>query len=301
MGQKVHPKGLRIGIVKGWDTRWYANKQNFSALLVEDVKIRQYVKKALYNSGVSRIEIERAANRVTVTVHTAKPGMVIGKQGQGITDLQKALSTMTGKNANVNVIEVRVPELDAQLVAENIAQQLEKRIAFRRAVKQSIQKTMRMGSKGIRIVVSGRIGGAEIARRERMWEGTVPLHTLRADIDYGFAEASTTYGKIGVKVWLFAGDRSALPAGGERRDRGDRRERGGERGGRGGDRGGNRGPGGPGRGGPGGPGGGRPQGGPRPQGQGDRPQAPRANPAADRAAIAAGPTPVKRDGEGGRS
>lgn len=291
MGQKVHPKGLRIGIVKPWDTRWYANKQNFSALLVEDVKIRQYVKKALFNSGVARIELERTANRVTVTVHTAKPGMVIGKQGQGIADLQKAIETLTGKSVSVNVVEVRVAELDAQLVAENIAQQLEKRIAFRRAVKQSIQKTMRMGAKGIRIVVSGRIGGAEIARRERMWEGTVPLHTLRADIDYGFAEASTTYGKIGVKVWMFVGDKSAAAAGAPR-DRGDRRERGGDRGGRGGDR---RGPGGPGGRGPGGPGG-RGQGGPgagRPQG-GPRPAA-----GADRASIAAGPTPVNR--EGGRS
>lgn len=288
MGQKVHPKGLRIGIVKGWDTRWYANKQNFSALLVEDVSIRKYVKKALYNSGVSRIEIERTANRVVVTVHTAKPGMVIGKQGQGITDLQKALEALTGKSVSVNVQEVRVAELDAQLVAENIAQQLEKRMAFRRAVKGSIQKTMRMGAKGIRIVVSGRIGGAEIARRERMWEGTVPLHTLRADIDYGFAEANTTFGKIGVKVWMFVGDRTAAVAGGERRERGDRRERGGDRGGRGG-RGGER--------------GGRPQGGgPRGGGnrEGGRPQGPGAGaPRNDRASIAAGPIPVNR--EGGRS
>jgi small subunit ribosomal protein S3 len=289
VGQKVHPKGLRIGIVKGWDTRWYANKQNFSALLVEDVKIRKYVKKALFNSGVSRIEIERTAARVTVTVHTAKPGMVIGKQGQGITDLQKAIEAMTGKSVSVNVQEVRVAELDAQLVAENVAQQLEKRIAFRRAVKGAIQKTMRMGAKGIRIIVSGRIGGAEIARKERMWEGTVPLHTLRADIDYGFAEASTTFGKIGVKVWMFVGDRSAAAVGGERRDRGDRRDRGGDRGGRGGARGGDRG-GRPQGGGPRGGGAGRPEGGAgRPQGA----------PRNDRASIAAGPIPVNR--EGGRS
>lgn len=273
MGQKVHPKGLRIGIVKDWDTKWYANKQNFSALLVEDVKIRKYVKKALYNSGVSRIEIERQANKVKVTVHTAKPGMVIGKQGAGIGDLQKALEALTGKSVNVNVVEIRLPELDAQLVAENIAQQLEKRIAFRRAVKQSIQKTMRMGAKGIRVLVSGRIGGAEIARKEGAKEGTVPLHTLRADIDYGFAEANTTFGKIGVKCWLFAGDRTAAPAPGERGERRDRGGRGGERGGRGGAGGGR-----------GGAGGG-----------GDRPRGPR-NPAADRAAIAAGPTPVKREG-----
>ncbi len=295
MGQKVHPKGLRIGIVKDWDTKWYANKKNFSDLLVEDVKVRKFVKKALYNSGVSRIEIERAANRLKVTVHTAKPGMVIGKQGAGIADLQKTLENMTGKSVSLNVVEIRSAELDAQLVAENIAQQLEKRIAFRRAIKQSIQKSMRMGAKGIRVIISGRIGGAEIARKERSWEGTVPLHTLRANIDYGFAEANTTYGKIGVKCWMFVGDRTAAPAPGERRERGDREGRGGDRGGRGGNRGaggaggrgGNRGAGGPGGNrGPGGPGGaGRPQGGPRP--------------AVDRAAIAAGPKPVNR--EGGRS
>jgi small subunit ribosomal protein S3 len=288
VGQKVHPKGLRLGIVKDWDTKWYANKQNFSTLLIEDVKIRKFVKKALYNSGVSRIELERAANRVKVTVHTAKPGMVIGKQGAGITDLQKALETMTGKTVSVNVIEIRIAELDAQLVAESIAQQLEKRIAFRRAMKQSVQKAMRMGAKGIKVLISGRIGGAEIARREGAKDGTVPLHTLRADIDYGFAEATTTYGKIGIKCWLFAGDRNALPAGVDRGDRGDRRDRGG-RGGRPGERGGSRGgaggAGGGGRGGAGGAGGGRPQ-------------APRAA-GADRAAIAAGPTPVNR--EGGRS
>jgi small subunit ribosomal protein S3 len=266
VGQKVHPKGLRIGITKDWDTRWYANKQNFSALLVEDVKIRKYVKKALYNTGVSRIEIERTANRVKVVVHTAKPGMVIGKQGQGIADLQKALETLTGKNVNVSVQEIRAPELDAQLVAENIAQQLEKRINFRRAVKQAIQKAMRFGAKGIRVIVSGRIGGAEIARKERLWEGTVPLHTLRADIDYGFAEANTTYGKIGVKVWMYVGERAAAAAPekrGERRERGGDRARG-ERGGRG-------------------------RGGARTGNRGRN----------DRAAVAAGPTPVNR--EGGRS
>ena len=283
MGQKVHPKGLRIGIVKDWDTRWYANKKNFSDLLVEDVKIRKFLKKTLFNSGVSRVEIERAANRVTVTVHTAKPGMVIGKQGAGIADIQKQLAVLTGKNVSLNVMEVRTPELDAQLVAENIAQQLEKRIAFRRAVKQAIQKAMRLGAKGIRVIISGRIGGAEIARKERAWEGTVPLHTLRAPIDYGFAEADTTYGKIGVKVWMYVGDRTAVSAQGERRERGDRSERGG-RGGdraRGGARGGvGRAAGGAGR----GPGGSRPQG---PRG---------GNPAADRAAIAAGPKPVNREG-----
>jgi small subunit ribosomal protein S3 len=282
VGQKVHPKGLRIGIVKDWDTKWYANKQNFSSLLIEDVKIRKFVKKALYNSGLSRIEIERAANRVKVTVHTAKPGMVIGKQGAGITDLQKALEGLTGKTVSVNVQEVRLAEVDAQLVAESIAQQLEKRIAFRRAMKQSVQKAMRLGARGIRILISGRIGGAEIARREGAKDGTVPLHTLRADIDYGFAEATTTYGKIGVKCWVYAGDR--LAAAPLDRDRGDRRGRGGERGGRGGAGGG--------RGGRGGPGGGGGAGG------GGRPQGPRGG-GADRASIAAGPKPVNR--EGGRS
>jgi small subunit ribosomal protein S3 len=292
VGQKIHPKGLRIGIVKGWDSRWYANKADFSVLLVEDVKVRKYVKKALFNSGVSKIEIERAANRLKVIVHTAKPGMVIGKQGAGITDLQKVLETMTGRTVSVNVVEVRLPELDAQLVAENIAQQLEKRIAFRRAVKQSIQKTMRMGAKGIRIGLSGRIGGAEIARREGAKDGTVPLHTLRADIDYGFAEATTTYGKIGVKCWLFAGDRSLIPTGGGGRggDRGgDRGGRGGDRGGRGGARGGARGPSGP----------SAPLGVPGGGPAGTRPQSPRPAAANDRAAIAAGPKPANR--EGGRS
>lgn len=272
MGQKVHPKGLRVGVVKDWDTRWYANKKNFSDLLVEDVKIRKFVKKALYNSGVSRIEIERTANNVKVTVHTAKPGMVIGKAGAGIADLQKALGALTGKNVNLNVVEIRAAEVDAQLVAESIAQQLEKRVAFRRANKQAVQKAMRLGAKGIRIIVSGRIGGAEIAREERISEGTVPLHTLRADIDYGFAEADTTFGKIGVKCYIFAGDKINYAAAGDRGFRGDRR---------GGDRGGDRNRGGR-RGGPGAPGGDR---GPS-----------RPSPANDRAAIAAGPKPVNREG-----
>lgn len=284
MGQKVHPKGLRIGIVKDWDTRWYADKRNFSDLLVEDVKIRKFVKKALYAAGVSRIEIERAANRIKVTVHTAKPGMVIGKQGQGISDLQNQLAAMTGKQVSLNVVEIRVAELDAQLVAESIAQQLEKRIAFRRAMKQAIQKAMRMGAKGIRVIISGRIGGAEIARKERAWEGTVPLHTLRANIDYGFAEASTTFGKIGVKVWMYVGENITAAPGerrGERADRGERRERGGRRGG------------GRSEGGRGGERGGRQQGGAPRQSREDRA-------AAERAAIAAGPKPVNRP-EGGRS
>jgi len=269
VGQKVHPKGLRIGIVKDWDTRWYADKKNFSDLLVEDVKLRNFIKKTLYASGVSRIEIERAANRIKIIVHTAKPGMVIGRQGQGIAELQSKLAEMTGKQISLDVKEIRVAELDAQLVAESIAQQLEKRMSFRRAMKQAIQKAMRMGAKGVRVIISGRIGGAEIARTERAWEGTVPLHTLRADIDYGFAEADTTFGKIGVKVWMYVGEAAQQAAAGERRgDRGERRERGGRRGGRGG-----RGPG---------------QGAPRPSRE-DRA-------AAERAAIAAGPKPVSREG-----
>lgn len=234
MGQKVHPKGLRIGIVKGWDTRWYADKRNFSDLLVEDVKIRNYIKKTLYAAGISRIEIERAANRIRITAHTAKPGMVIGRQGQGIAELQNRLAEMTGKQISLDVKEIRVAELDAQLVAESIAQQLEKRMSFRRAMKQAIQRAMRLGAQGVRIIISGRIGGAEIARTERAWEGTVPLHTLRADIDYGFAEADTTFGKIGVKVWMYVGEAAQKAAASDRRDRRERGRRGGR--GRGGQR-----------------------------------------------------------------
>lgn len=257
MGQKVHPKGLRIGITKDWDTKWYADKRHFSELLVEDVKIREFVKKALFTSGVSRIELERIVTgntqRVKVTVHTAKPGMVIGRQGAGITDLQNHLEKLTGKSVAVNVVEIRNPEVDATIVAESIAQQLEKRVSFRRAVKQSMQRAMRQGAKGIRVRVSGRIGGAEIARTEGDKDGTVPLHTLRADIDYGTAEANTTAGKVGVKVWLFAGDAANhAPKGNDRDDR--RGGRGGERGGRGGERGGRGGQGQRGPGGPGGPG-----------------------------------------------
>lgn len=229
MGQKVHPKGLRIGIVKDWETKWFADKKNFSDLLVEDVKVRERLKKQLYNTGVSKIEIERAAGKLKVTVHTAKPGMVIGKGGAGIEDLRKDLEQFTGKQVAVNIVEIRLAEVDAQLVAESIAQQLEKRISFRRAMKQAVTRAMRLGAKGIRVIISGRIGGAEIARRERDWEGTVPLHTLRANIDYGFAEATTTYGKIGVKVWLYRGEgiTNERPAG----ERDERRERGGRRGG----------------------------------------------------------------------
>jgi small subunit ribosomal protein S3 len=206
VGQKVNPHGLRVGIIKDWSSKWYSGKRDFSSLLIEDKKVRKYVKDKFYTSGVSKVEIERAANRVKVTIYTAKPGMVIGKGGAGVDDLKKELEVMTGKNVFINIIEIKVPELDAQLVAENIASQLEKRVSFRRAMKQSIQRTMRAGAKGIKTMVSGRLGGAEIARSERYSEGTIPLQTLRADIDYGFAEADTTYGKIGVKVWIYKGE-----------------------------------------------------------------------------------------------
>ena len=210
MGQKVNPHGLRVGVIKDWDTKWYANKKNFSEFLVEDYKIRQLIKKKLYIAGIARIEIERAANKVKVNISTAKPGLVIGKGGAGIEELRKLLEKLTNKGVVVNITEVQKPELDAQLVAENIASQLERRISFRRAMKQCMSKAMKFGAKGIKTAVSGRIGGAEIARTEHYHEGTIPLQTLRADIDYGFAEADTTYGKLGVKVWIYKGE--VLPA-----------------------------------------------------------------------------------------
>ncbi len=210
MGQKVNPHGLRIGIIKDWDTKWYANKKNFGDLLVEDVKIRRFIKKKLYISGISRIEIERAANKIKVNVHTAKPGLVIGKGGAGIEELRKEVEALTGKSVLINITEIKSPEMDAQLVAENIAGQLEKRISFRRAMKQAMTRTMKLGAKGIKTAVAGRLGGAEIARTEHYHEGTIPLQTLRADIDYGFAEANTTYGKLGVKAWIYKGE--VLPA-----------------------------------------------------------------------------------------
>ncbi len=206
MGQKVNPHGLRVGIIKDWDSKWYTDKENFSDYLVEDYEIREYVKEKLFIAGISKIEIERAANRIKLSIHTAKPGMVIGRGGSGVEALRKELEKMTGKNIIVNVEEVKVMELDAQLVAENIASQLERRISFRRAMKQSIQRTMRSGAKGIKTSVSGRLGGADMARTEGYSEGTIPLQTLRADIDYGFAEADTTYGKLGVKVWIYKGE-----------------------------------------------------------------------------------------------
>ena len=210
MGQKVNPHGLRVGVIKDWDTKWYANKKDFSKFLVEDFKIRQLVKKKLYIAGISRIEIERAAKKIKVNINTAKPGLVIGKGGSGIEELRRVVEKLTNRSVIINITEVQKPELDAQLVAENIASQLERRISFRRAMKQCMSKTMKSGAKGIKTAVSGRVGGAEIARTEHYHEGTIPLQTLRADIDYGFAEADTTYGKLGVKVWIYKGE--VLPA-----------------------------------------------------------------------------------------
>ncbi len=206
MGQKVNPHGLRIGIIKDWDSKWYADKKNFNEFLIEDYEIRKYIKEKLFIAGISRIEIERAANRIKISIYTAKPGMVIGKGGSGVEALRKDIEKMTKKNVIINVEEVKVPELDAQLVSENIAAQLERRVSFRRAMKQAIQRTMRAGAEGIKTSVSGRLGGADMARTEGYSEGTIPLQTLRADIDYGFAEADTTYGKLGVKVWIYKGE-----------------------------------------------------------------------------------------------
>ena len=209
MGQKVNPHGIRLGIVKDWDARWYADK-DFAQNLHEDIKIRDYLKKSLQTAGVPRVETERSKNRLKLTIHTAKPGMVIGRGGSGIEQIKEGLKNLTEKRVDINIAEIKQPDLDATLVAENIAAQLERRIAFRRAMKQAVGRTMRLGAKGIKIAVSGRLGGAEIARRESYREGSIPLHTLRADIDYGFAEADTTYGKLGVKVWIYKGE--VLPA-----------------------------------------------------------------------------------------
>lgn len=205
MGQKVNPHGLRIGVIKTWDAKWYADK-DYAKNLHEDVKIRDFIKQKLYATGIARVEIERAANRVKVIIHTAKPGMVIGRGGSGIEELKSLLKKLTGKVIDINIAEVKQPELDATLVAENIAAQLEKRTSFRRAMKQSVGRTMRMGAKGIKVMVGGRLGGAEIARSEGYREGSIPLHTLRADISYGTAEAHTTYGRIGIKVWIYKGE-----------------------------------------------------------------------------------------------
>jgi small subunit ribosomal protein S3 len=207
VGQKIHPHGLRVGVIKDWDAKWYANSKNFADNLIEDYKIREFLKKTLYSSGISKIEIERAAKRLKVNIFTAKPGMVIGKGGQGIEALKKQLKAMvTENNVLINIMEVRNADNNAQLMAENIASQLVKRISFRRAMKQTIQRAMKSGVKGVKTACAGRLGGAEIARTEQYHEGTIPLQTLRADIDYGFAEADTTYGKIGVKVWVYRGE-----------------------------------------------------------------------------------------------
>ena len=207
MGQKVNPHGLRVGVIKNWDSRWYVSDEKFGDTLVSDYNLREHLKAKLFNAGISKIEIERDSKEVVkVIIHCAKPGMIIGKQGAEIENIRKDVEKVTGKKAVVNVVEVKPIDLDAQLVAENICSQLERRIAFRRAMKQAIGRTMKLGAKGIKTQVSGRIGGAEIARTERYHEGTIPLQTIRADIDYGFAEAHTTYGIIGVKVWLYKGE-----------------------------------------------------------------------------------------------
>lgn len=205
MGQKVHPIGLRVGIIEDWRSKWFSQK-NYAKWLHEDLRIRAFVKEKLKATGISRVEIERAAEKVKVSVHTAKPGIIIGKKGAGVDDLRREIQGLTASQVLLNIVEVRKAELDAQLVAESIAQQLERRVAFRRAMKKSVTTTMRFGAKGVRINCAGRLGGAEIARREWYLEGRVPLHTLRANIDYGFAEAHTTYGIIGVKVWICKGE-----------------------------------------------------------------------------------------------
>jgi len=241
MGQKVNPVGLRLGINRTWDSRWFAKKADYGKLLHEDIKIRKQLKKRLYQAGVSRIIIERPHKKCRITIYAARPGVIIGKKGADIDKLRKDVAAITEGEVHLNIVEIRKPETDAQLVAENIAQQLERRVAFRRAMKRSLQSAMRLGAKGMRIEVAGRLGGAEIARTESYHEGRVPRHTLRADIDYGVTEASTTYGIIGVKVWVFKGevlehDPMALdkrlasesgPAGeGGGRERGDRGDRG---------------------------------------------------------------------------
>ena len=206
MGQKVHPNGLRVGVIRDWNSKWYANSKDYSDYLVEDYKIRKYVKSKLFASGISRIEIERTAKFVKINVYTAKPGLVIGKGGNLAETLRVDLEKMINKKVNLNIVEVKNIDIDAQLVAENIAGQLEKRVSFRRAMKQCMQKAMKAGALGIKTAVSGRLGGADMARTEFYKEGTIPLQTIRADIDYGFYEADTTYGKVGVKVWIYKGE-----------------------------------------------------------------------------------------------
>ena len=229
MGQKVNPHGLRVGVIKGWDSRWFAKDELVGDLIVEDYKIREYLKNSLQQAGIPKIEIERDSAKVRVFIHCARPGMIVGKGGSEVEKLQETVSKMIGKPVAISIVEVRNPDLNAQLVAENIAQQLEKRVSFRRAMKLAMGRAMKLGAKGIKTCVSGRLGGAEIARTEHYHEGTIPLQTLRADIDYGFAEAKTTYGRIGVKVWLYKGE--VLTGGprttsveAPRRDRRDRRD-----------------------------------------------------------------------------
>ncbi len=222
MGQKVNPHGLRVGIIKNWDSRWFANKRDFGDTLVEDYNLRKTLKKQLYSAGISKIEIERDGKRVRLHIHCGKPGMVIGKGGAEIEKLRVQCEEFLGKPVAINIVEIKNPDLNAQLAAENIAAQLEKRIAFRRAMKQAIRNAMKLGARGIKVQCSGRLNGAEIARGETYHEGTIPLQTLRADIDYGFAEANTTYGKIGIKVWLYKGE--VLNESKAKRDRKPRRE-----------------------------------------------------------------------------
>ena len=229
MGQKVNPHGLRVGVINGWDSRWFAKDELVGDLLVEDHKIREYLKTNLYQAGIPKIEIERDSAKVRIFIHCAKPGMIVGKGGAEIEKLQETVSKMIGKPVAISIVEVRSPDLNAQLVAENIAAQLEKRISYRRAMKMAMQRAMKLGAKGIKTNVSGRLGGAEIARTDHYHEGTIPLQTLRADIDYGFAEAKTTYGHIGVKVWLYKGEvltggPRSTPVEAPRRDRRDRRD-----------------------------------------------------------------------------
>ena len=206
MGQKVNPHGLRVGVIKDWDSRWYAREDKVGDLVVEDYNIRKYLKNKLYAAGVAKIEIERSNGKVKINLWCSRPGVVIGKAGAEIENLRKEMEAKLGKSVNLNIVEVRSPDLNAQLVAENIAQQLEKRISFRRAMKNSMGRAMRMGARGIKVMCSGRLGGAEIARSECYHDGTIPLQTIRADIDYGFAEAATTYGRIGIKVWIYKGE-----------------------------------------------------------------------------------------------
>ncbi len=214
MGQKVHPKGFRLGVIKDWDSRWYAEK-DYAKLLHEDIRIRSYIKERLFNAGVSNIIIERTAKRARINIHAARPGIIIGKKGAEVEGLRREIQKMTEKDIFINIVEVRKPEVEAQLVAENIAGQLERRVAFRRALKRSVSSALRFGAEGIKVMVAGRLNGAEMSRREWYREGRVPLQTLRADIDYGFAEARTTYGIIGVKVWVFKGEITGKEAAGD--------------------------------------------------------------------------------------